>query len=30
MQSYLKHPQTEDDVGWADADTIAMIEDEPW
>ena len=30
VQGYLKHPQTEDDVGWADADTIAMIEAEPW
>lgn len=30
VQGYLQHPQTEDDVGWADADTIAMIEAEPW
>lgn len=27
---YRARPQTEGEVGWADAATIAMINEEPW
>jgi Arc/MetJ-type ribon-helix-helix transcriptional regulator len=27
---YQRIPQTDDDVGWSDAATVAMIEAEPW
>ena len=30
VDGYLRHPQTEHDVGWSDAATAAMIADEPW
>lgn len=30
IAAYTVHPQTEEDVGWADEATIRMIEEEPW
>lgn len=27
---YAARPQTESEVGWSDAATVAMIEQEPW
>lgn len=30
IAGYTRHPQTEDEVAWADAATVRMIADEPW
>ena len=30
VRGYTEQPQSERDVGWSDAATIAMIADEPW
>ncbi len=30
VDDYLRRPQSESEVGWADAATVAMIADEPW
>jgi len=30
IEGYAAKPQTDDDVGWADAATVAMIAEEPW
>lgn len=30
VAGYAKNPQTDDEVGWADAATVEMIADEPW
>ncbi len=30
VASYRERPQTDDEVSWADAATVAMIADEPW
>lgn len=30
VSGYRRHPQTADEVGWADAATKQMIADEPW
>ena len=30
IAGYTHHPQTEDDVAWADQATVRMIADEPW
>ncbi len=30
VQGYRDRPQTEEEVGWADAATIRMIGEEPW
>ena len=30
IRGYRDRPQTEEDVGWADEASIAMITDEPW
>ncbi len=30
VEGYRRIPQTEDEIAWADAATIAMIEEEPW
>ena len=30
VEGYLRHPQTESEVGWADEATRRMIADEPW
>ncbi len=30
VDGYLRHPQTESEVGWADEATRRMIADEPW
>jgi Arc/MetJ-type ribon-helix-helix transcriptional regulator len=30
VAGYAREPQTEDELGWADEATVAMIEDEPW
>lgn len=30
IEGYTAKPQTDDDVGWADAATVAMIAEEPW
>ena len=30
VNGYLRHPQTESEVGWADEATRRMIADEPW
>lgn len=30
VAGYREHPQTEADVGWADAATARMIAEEPW
>jgi Arc/MetJ-type ribon-helix-helix transcriptional regulator len=30
VDGYRRSPQTEEDVGWADAATVGMIAEEPW
>lgn len=30
VKSYLRHPQTESEVGWTDVATAEMIAEEPW
>ena len=30
VEGYRRQPQTEQEVGWADAATAAMIAEEPW
>lgn len=30
VEGYLRMPQTDEEIGWAEAATIAMIEEEPW
>ncbi len=30
VQGYLRQPQTDPEVGWADEATVRMIADEPW
>ena len=30
VEGFRRIPQTEDEIAWADAATIAMIEEEPW
>jgi len=30
ISGYTMHPQTEDEVAWADRATVQMIADEPW
>jgi Arc/MetJ-type ribon-helix-helix transcriptional regulator len=30
VRGYRGHPQTEDEVGWIDAATVAMISEEQW
>jgi len=30
VQGYLDRPQTDDEVAWADAATVRMIEEESW
>ena len=30
VRGYQEVPQTDDEVGWSDAATIAMIHEEPW
>jgi Arc/MetJ-type ribon-helix-helix transcriptional regulator len=30
IAGYTHHPQTDDDVAWADQATVQMIADEPW
>ena len=30
IAGYTNHPQTEDEVAWADRATVQMISDEPW
>jgi Arc/MetJ-type ribon-helix-helix transcriptional regulator len=30
VQAYTDRPQTDDELGWADAAAIRMIADEPW
>ncbi len=30
IAGYTEHPQTEDEVGWADQAAAQMIADEPW
>ncbi len=30
VEGYLRRPQTDAEVGWADAATAAMIAEEPW
>lgn len=30
VEGYLRIPQTEDEIAWADAAAIAMIKEEPW
>lgn len=30
IAGYTQHPQTEDDVAWADRATVQMIADEAW
>ncbi len=30
VKGYQQHPQTQEEVGWADQSTIAMIAEEPW
>jgi Arc/MetJ-type ribon-helix-helix transcriptional regulator len=30
VSGYTHHPQTEDEVAWADRATVQMIADEPW
>ena len=27
---YERHPQAENEIGWSDDATVAMIKDEPW
>jgi len=30
ISGYTRHPQTDDEVAWADQATVQMIGDEPW
>jgi len=30
IAAYTAQPQTDEEIGWADAATIRMIEEEPW
>lgn len=30
IAGYTRHPQTDDEVPWADEATVRMIADEPW
>lgn len=30
IAGYTRHPQTDDEVAWADEATVRMIADEPW
>lgn len=30
IAGYAKHPQTDAEIGWVDAATVAMIGEEPW
>lgn len=30
IEAYTRFPQTDEELGWARAATIAMIEEEPW
>jgi Arc/MetJ-type ribon-helix-helix transcriptional regulator len=30
VEGYRRRPQSEDEIEWADAATVAMIADEPW
>jgi len=30
LQGYQNHPQTDEEVGWTNDDTAAMISAEPW
>jgi hypothetical protein len=30
VEGYLRHPQTEAEVGWTDVATAEMIAEEPW
>lgn len=30
VEGYVRQPQTEEEIGWADEATIRMIEEEPW
>jgi len=30
VEGYRRRPQTEAEVGWADAASVGMISDEPW
>ncbi len=30
VEGYRRHPQTDEEIAWADELTIRMIEEEPW
>jgi hypothetical protein len=30
VEAYRRQPQTEEEIGWADKESIRMIEEEPW
>ncbi len=30
IAGYTQHPQTDDEVAWADEATVRMVADEPW
>jgi hypothetical protein len=30
VEGYRRHPQTEEEIGWADEATVRMIAEEPW
>jgi len=30
VEGYRRQPQTEDEIGWSDDMTVAMINEEPW
>lgn len=30
VEGYRRHPQTAEEIGWADELTVRMIEEEPW
>ena len=30
VEGYRRHPQTPQEIGWADGATVAMIAEEPW
>ncbi len=30
VEGYRRIPETDEEIGWAEAATIAMIEEEPW
>jgi Arc/MetJ-type ribon-helix-helix transcriptional regulator len=30
IRGYERHPQTANEIGWADKATVGMITDEPW